>query len=126
VQLRTAITSGKRRTDLQDSQEDPRPGIREASKWDVQWVIKNDGPDIVDRLNPSETAPTRERERERKRTLDGPGLLKTSALKEGVRVAVGGWSLQPREKTNKRKRQARGKEDAESTTLRKEGTVIHC
>jgi hypothetical protein len=32
MELKTAITSGKRRTDLQDPQEDPRAGIREANK----------------------------------------------------------------------------------------------
>jgi hypothetical protein len=35
VELKTAITSGKRRTYLQDPQEDPRAEIREVSKQDV-------------------------------------------------------------------------------------------
>jgi hypothetical protein len=45
-ELRTAVASGRRRTDLQDPQEDPRAGIREASKRDVQrftrkmdWIL---------------------------------------------------------------------------------------
>jgi hypothetical protein len=35
VELETAITSGKRRTDLHDPQEDSIAGIREAIKRDV-------------------------------------------------------------------------------------------
>jgi hypothetical protein len=53
AELKTAINSGRRRTDLQDPQEDPRAEIHEASKEDVQRVTKNDGPDIVEGLTPS-------------------------------------------------------------------------
>jgi hypothetical protein len=52
MELKTAITSGKRRTELQDPQEDPRAGIREASKRDVLRVTKNDGSDIVEGSTP--------------------------------------------------------------------------
>jgi hypothetical protein len=53
VELKTAVTSGKRRTDLQDPQEDPRAGIHEANKWDVQRVSENEEMDLVERLVPS-------------------------------------------------------------------------
>jgi hypothetical protein len=49
VELKTAITSGKKRIGLQDPQEDPRAGIREASKRDVQWVLGNKEMDLVER-----------------------------------------------------------------------------
>jgi hypothetical protein len=55
VKLRTAVTSGKKSTDLRDPEGDPRAGIREARNRDVQRVTKNDGPDIVKGLTPSET-----------------------------------------------------------------------
>jgi hypothetical protein len=95
MELKTAITSGKMKTDLQDPQEDTRGRIREASKRDVQRVTKYDGWNIVERSTPSETeketadragagnveastsaARERERERngEREKTLDLPGL----------------------------------------------------
>jgi hypothetical protein len=38
VELRTAIASGKRRTNLQNPQEDPRAGLHEESKRDAQRV----------------------------------------------------------------------------------------
>jgi hypothetical protein len=50
VELKTAITSGEGRNNLQDPQQEPRAGIHEASKLDIQWVTKNDGPDIVEEL----------------------------------------------------------------------------
>jgi hypothetical protein len=53
--LKEATVSGKRRTDLQDPQNDSRAGIHETSKWDVQGVTKNDEPDIVEGTAPSET-----------------------------------------------------------------------
>jgi hypothetical protein len=55
VELKTAITSGKRRTDLQDPQEDPRVGIHEASKWAVKRVSENEEMNLVERLGHSET-----------------------------------------------------------------------
>jgi hypothetical protein len=55
VELKTAITFGKRRTNLQDAQEDPRAGICEAGKWDVQRVLENGEMDLVERSAPSET-----------------------------------------------------------------------
>jgi hypothetical protein len=83
LKLRIAITSGKKRIDLQDRQEDRRAGIREARKRDVQRVTKDNGPDIVKGSTPSETEketasragagiveappPPLERERERER-----------------------------------------------------------
>jgi hypothetical protein len=39
--LKAAITSGKKMTGLQGPQEDPRAGIREASKRNVQQVSGN-------------------------------------------------------------------------------------
>jgi hypothetical protein len=51
--LKEASISGKGRTDLQDPQNDPRAGIHEASKWDVQRITKNDEPDIVEGTAPS-------------------------------------------------------------------------
>jgi hypothetical protein len=48
VELRTAVTFGKRRTNLQDPQEDPRAGIREVSKRDVQWVAEGEKQDLVE------------------------------------------------------------------------------
>jgi hypothetical protein len=53
VELRTAITSGKRRANLQDPQEDPRVRIREASKRDAQQVVESEKPDLVEGLAPS-------------------------------------------------------------------------
>jgi hypothetical protein len=41
VELGTVITSGKKRTNLQDPQEDPGTGICEASKRDVQQVKRS-------------------------------------------------------------------------------------
>jgi hypothetical protein len=55
VELKTAVTSGKRKIDLQDPQDSPRAGIHEASKRVAQAVTKNDGPDIVEGSNSSET-----------------------------------------------------------------------
>jgi hypothetical protein len=52
VELRTDITSGKRRNDLQDLPEDPRAEICKVSKPNVQRVTNNDGLDIVERLTP--------------------------------------------------------------------------
>jgi hypothetical protein len=52
VELKTAITSGKKSTGLLDPQEDPRVGIREASKWDVQQVSENEEMDLLERLAP--------------------------------------------------------------------------
>jgi hypothetical protein len=52
VELKTSIISGKRRTDLQDPREDPRAGICEVSKQNVQWVSEMD---LVERSAPSET-----------------------------------------------------------------------
>jgi hypothetical protein len=49
VELKTAITSGMKRADLQDSQEDPRAGIREASNRDVQRVSENEEMDLVEK-----------------------------------------------------------------------------
>jgi hypothetical protein len=48
VELKSAVTSGKKRTGLQDLQEDHRTGIREASKWDVQQVSQNEEMDVVE------------------------------------------------------------------------------
>jgi hypothetical protein len=55
VELKTAITFGKRRTELKDPQEDSRAGIREASKRDVQQVSENEEMDLVERSAPSKT-----------------------------------------------------------------------
>jgi hypothetical protein len=55
VQLKTAITSGKKRTGLQDSQEDCRAGIHEASTQDVQRILENEEMDLVERSAPSKT-----------------------------------------------------------------------
>jgi hypothetical protein len=41
MELKTAITSGKRKTDLQDPQEGPGAGICEARKRDMRRVSKN-------------------------------------------------------------------------------------
>jgi hypothetical protein len=53
--LWTAITSGKKRTNLQDPQEDPGTGIHEASKGDSQRVTKKQTLDTVEGQTPSET-----------------------------------------------------------------------
>jgi hypothetical protein len=53
VELRTAVTSGKRRTNLQDPQDDPGAGIREASKREVQRIIKKQTLDLVEESAPS-------------------------------------------------------------------------
>jgi hypothetical protein len=45
LELRIAIPSVKRRIDLQ---EDPRAGIREASKRNVQRVVEDEKPDLVE------------------------------------------------------------------------------
>jgi hypothetical protein len=55
VELKTAITSGKKRTTLQDPQVDPRARIRDASKWDVQRVSENEEMALVERSASSET-----------------------------------------------------------------------
>jgi hypothetical protein len=52
VELKTAITSGKKRTGLQESQEDPRAGIREASEQNVQRDSENVKMDLVKRSTP--------------------------------------------------------------------------
>jgi hypothetical protein len=49
VELKTPVTSGKRRTNLQDPQENPRAGIREASKRDIQRVSEKEEMDLVER-----------------------------------------------------------------------------
>jgi hypothetical protein len=54
VELKTAITSGEKRTSLQDPQEDPRAGICEGSKRDLQWVSENEEMDLVERVTPNE------------------------------------------------------------------------
>jgi hypothetical protein len=55
VQLGTPIASGKRRTNLQDPQEDPGTGIREASRRDIQRVTTKQTLDTVEGHTPSET-----------------------------------------------------------------------
>jgi hypothetical protein len=55
MELGTAITSGKKRTNLQDPQEDPGAAIREASRRNVQWVTKKQTLDLVEGQTPSET-----------------------------------------------------------------------
>jgi hypothetical protein len=126
VELSAASNSGKRSTHLQDPQEDPRTGIREASQRDVQRVVKNDGPGIVEGWTPSETekdtarragacnveaqAPrSNEREREREREMENFGwtwidrnteglLVETSPFKEEAWGAFGLWSPQLRKR----------------------------
>jgi hypothetical protein len=53
VELKTAVTSVKKRTDLQDPQEEPRAGIHQVSKQDFQLVLENKEMDLVERLAPS-------------------------------------------------------------------------
>jgi hypothetical protein len=55
MELGTAITSAKKKTNLQDPQEDPGTGIREASRRDVQRVTKKQTQDTVEEQTPSET-----------------------------------------------------------------------
>jgi hypothetical protein len=55
VELRTAITSGKRRTKLQDPQKGFRFGIREVSKRNVQRVAEGEKPEPVERSAPPKT-----------------------------------------------------------------------
>jgi hypothetical protein len=55
VELGTAITSAKKRTNLQDPQEDPGAGIPEASKRDAQRVTKKQTLDTVEGQTLSET-----------------------------------------------------------------------
>jgi hypothetical protein len=55
VEPKTVIISGKKSTGLQDAQEDPRAGIREASTWDDQQVSENEELDVVERSAPSKT-----------------------------------------------------------------------
>jgi hypothetical protein len=64
-------TTGKHGKCYQDPQEDPRAGIHEVSKWDVQWATKNDGPDTVDGSTPSEME---------KETADMAGASNVEAL----------------------------------------------
>jgi hypothetical protein len=54
VELGTAITSGKKRTNLQDPQDDPGTGIGEASERDVQRVTNKETLDLVEGSTPSE------------------------------------------------------------------------
>jgi hypothetical protein len=65
VELKTAVTSGKKRVDLQDSQEDPRAGIREESNRDVQRVAEGERLNTVEVLVSS---------RETKQGLDTGGV----------------------------------------------------
>jgi hypothetical protein len=53
VELKIGITAGKKRTGLQDSQEDPSAGICEASKLDVHRVSENEEMELVERWAPS-------------------------------------------------------------------------
>jgi hypothetical protein len=55
VELKTAVTSGKKRTSQQDPEEDPKAGIHEASKRDVWWVSENEELDLVEMSAPSKT-----------------------------------------------------------------------
>jgi hypothetical protein len=55
VGLETAITSGKKKTSLEDTQEDPTAGIQETSKQDAQQVLENGEMDVVEGLAPFET-----------------------------------------------------------------------
>jgi hypothetical protein len=55
MELRTAITSGKRLTNLQDPQEDPRAGIHESSKQNAQQVAESEKPNLVEGSGPSRT-----------------------------------------------------------------------
>jgi hypothetical protein len=115
VELRTAVTSGKRKTNLQDPQEDPRAGIYdEASKQDVQRVTKMRN-QTGWRVRPPpkrKKVLQREREREREREVNGTlvGWLETSALKEGARVVERDCSPQ-----------LRGKTQQEETSSQREG-----
>jgi hypothetical protein len=54
VELGTAITSGKKRTNLQDPQYDPGAGIGEASERDAPRVTKRQTLDSVEMSTPSE------------------------------------------------------------------------
>jgi hypothetical protein len=54
VQLKTAVTSGKKRTSLQDPQEDPRAEIHEESTRDVQRIAANPELESMEGLAPSE------------------------------------------------------------------------
>jgi hypothetical protein len=53
VELKTAITSWKKRTGLHDPLEDPRVRIREVSKQKVQRVSENEEMDLVEWSAPS-------------------------------------------------------------------------
>jgi hypothetical protein len=65
VELRTAIISGKRRTNLQDHQEHPRAGICEASKRDVQRAAEGEKPELME-----ESAPSEERKEKKSEVLE--------------------------------------------------------
>jgi hypothetical protein len=54
VELGTAVTPGKRRTNLQDPQDDPGAGILKESTRDVHRVATNEELDTVDRPTSSE------------------------------------------------------------------------
>jgi hypothetical protein len=53
VELRTAITSENKRTNLQDPEEDHRAGICEARKQDAQRVAEGEKQDLVAGSAPS-------------------------------------------------------------------------
>jgi hypothetical protein len=54
VELGTAIDSGKKRTNIQDPQEDPGTGIGEASERDPQRVTNKQTLDLVEGSTTSE------------------------------------------------------------------------
>jgi hypothetical protein len=54
VEFKTAINSGKKRTGLQDPQEDTAAGILESSKRGVQQVAEGEELDPVEGSAPSE------------------------------------------------------------------------
>jgi hypothetical protein len=54
VELGTAVTLGKRRTNLQDPPDDTGAGILKESTRDVHWVATNEGLDTVEGPTSSE------------------------------------------------------------------------
>jgi hypothetical protein len=54
VEFGTDITSGRKRTNPQDSQDDPGAGIGEASERDAEEVTTRQTLDIVQGSTPSE------------------------------------------------------------------------
>jgi hypothetical protein len=62
VEVGTAITSGKKRPNLQDPQENPGGGDREANCRISYWITKHRTLDLVEGSTPSKTKKERETE----------------------------------------------------------------